>query len=202
MPSNHSIANCESSAQQLQHVMSGAIPALHRRAYRLLGNTADAEDAVQDALFAACKNLHQFRGHSQMSTWLNAIVANCALMQLRRRPRRVQLSLDSRIGGEQGLSLSDTLVDGRPNPEDECRGSEINARLSECAAKLSPCLRRTFRLRYVNHLSTRETAQLLGLPTGTVKSQLARARAKLLSSMQNMMQRKSPGTHTLCYHEG
>lgn len=187
MTSNQAIANCEGSAQQLQDVLARALPALHRRAFRLLGNTADAEDAVQDALFAAYKKLEQFRGRSQMSTWLNAIVANCARMQLRRRPRHVHVSLDSRIGEQQELSFSETLVDRHPNPEDECHNSELNARLSKFAAELSPSLRRTFHLRHVKNLSTRETAQILGLSTGTVKSQMARARAKLVSSMQKAM---------------
>jgi RNA polymerase sigma-70 factor, ECF subfamily len=45
-----------------------------------LGNKADAEDAVQDAVLAACKHLNQFRGDAQLSTWLTAIVINCARM--------------------------------------------------------------------------------------------------------------------------
>src|SRR5579863_4966581 len=92
------VAQFEGSLQQMQHVLSRALPSFYRRAYRLLGNAADAEDAVQDALLAAYKHLHQFRGQSQMSTWLHTIVANCARMQLRRRPRYAQVSFDSRIG--------------------------------------------------------------------------------------------------------
>jgi RNA polymerase sigma-70 factor, ECF subfamily len=76
-----------------------------------LGNKADAEDAVQDAVLGACKHLNQFRGDAQLSTWLTAIVINCARMQLRRRPRHNHLSLDSRIGEEQQYSLSETLMD-------------------------------------------------------------------------------------------
>jgi RNA polymerase sigma factor (sigma-70 family) len=115
------------SPAQMVPVLSHGLPSLYRRAYRLLGNKADAEDAVQDALLAACKHLNQFRGHAQLSTWLTAIVINCARMQLRKRPRYTHLSLDLRIGGEQQYSLSDMLVDERPNPEDECNNSMLNA---------------------------------------------------------------------------
>ena len=87
------VAQLESSMQQMQHVLSRGLPSFYRRAYRLLGNTADAEDAVQDALLAAYKHLHQFRGQSQMSTWLHTIVANCARMQLRKRSRYARCPL-------------------------------------------------------------------------------------------------------------
>lgn len=195
------IREAESSDQQLEDVLSRALPALHRRAYRLLGNTADAEDAVQDALFAAYKHLNQFRGQSQMSTWLNAIVANCARMQLRRHRRHIHVSLDSCIGEDEGFSLSDALMDDRPNPEDQCRDSELNARMRELAAQLSPALRRAFHLRHVDNLSICETARILGVPRGTVKAQLARARAKLTTSMRRALRTPLQVPRSLCQRE-
>jgi RNA polymerase sigma factor (sigma-70 family) len=104
-------------------------------------------------------------------------------MHLRKRSRYIHVSLDSRIEEEREYSLSDILVDRRPNPEDECRWSTLNARLMKSAAQLSPILRKTFYLRFVDHLSISETARVLGVPTGTVKAQTARARAKLLKAM-------------------
>lgn len=183
------VAGCENVAQQLQDILASSLPFFYRSAYRVLGNSADAEDAVQDALLSAYKHLDQFQGKSHMSTWLTAIVRNCALMQLRRRPRRVQISLDEKIGEEQEYSISEILADERPNPEDECRTSELNARVSKFAARLSPTLRRTFQLRDMNDLSIHETASILGVAHGTVKAQLARARKKLRDSMHR--ERKS-----------
>ena len=58
--------------RELQDAFSRCLPLLHRTAYRYLGNEADAEDAVQDALLSAYKHLEQFRGQAQMSTWLVA----------------------------------------------------------------------------------------------------------------------------------
>ena len=191
------------SPAQMLSVLSHGLPSLHRYAYRLLGNKDDAEDAVQDALLAAYKHLNQFRGQAQLSTWLTAIVINCARMQLRKRSRHLHVSLDSRIGEEQEYSLSDILVDGRPNPEDEYHKSWLNARLRESAARLSPTLRRTFHLRYVDHLSICETARVLGVPIGTVKTHTARARAKLLKVMRGLIHQSQrdenparPGVHT------
>jgi len=167
------------SRAQMVSVLSQCLPSLHRYAYKLLGNQIDAEDAVQDALLAAYKHLNQFRGDAQLSTWLTTIVINCARMHLRKRSRHIHVSLDSRIGEEQEYPLSDILVDHRPNPEDECHRSTLKARLMKSAAQLSPTLRRTFHLRFVDHLSIGETARVLGVPTGTVKAQTARAKAKL-----------------------
>jgi len=175
------------SPAQMMAVLSHRLPYLYRYAYRLLGNKADAEDAAQDALLAAFKHLNQFRGEAQLSTWLTAIVINCARMQLRKRSRHIHISLESRIGDEQEYPLSDTLVDHRPSPEDECHKAWANARLIESAARLSPTLRRTFHLRYVDHLSVCETARVLGVPIGTVKAQTARARARVLKSIRGVL---------------
>ena len=181
------LAPAKPSHAEMLSVMSRCLPALYRYAYRLLENKADAEDAVQDALLAAFEHLHQFRGDSQLSTWLTTIVINCARMLLRKRLRHIHVSLDSRIGEEEEYPLSDTLVDPRPNPEDECHKARANARLIESAATLSPILRRTFHLRYVVHLSVCETARVLGVPIGTVKAQTARARAKVLKSIRGKL---------------
>ena len=180
------IAQYEAAARQMQEILSQRLASFYRIAYRVLGNREDAEDAVQDALLAAHKNLKQFRGEAQMSTWLTAIVCNSARMQLRKRPRATHVSLDSRIG-EGDESLSEVLEDGRPNPEDECHESKLRARLIKSVARLSPRLRKTFQLRYVDQLSVSETARVLGVPIGTVKAQTARARAKLLSSMRRVL---------------
>ena len=183
------IAQYEAAARQFKEVLSHRLPSLYRIAYRVLGNVEDAEDAVQDALLAAHKNLKQFRGEAQISTWLSAIVCNAARMQLRKRPRAPHVSLDWVIGEGQE-SLSEVLEDGRLNPEDECHESKLQAWLINAVARLSPTLRKTFQLRYVDQLSVSETARVLGIPIGTVKAQTARARAKLLNSMRRLLQRR------------
>ena len=175
--------------EQMSAALAGGLPSLYRYAYRLLGNQHDAEDAVQDALLAAFKHLDQFRGDARFSTWLTAIVLNSVRMHLRKRLRYPHVSLDSPIGEEQEIPFSDTLIDHRLSPEDECHNYWLRKRLKESAARLSPILRRTFQMRYVDHLSIRETARRLGVPTGTVKAQTARARAKLLKAMRGLLRK-------------
>jgi len=181
----------EGAAQQLEQILASGLLLLYRRAYRILGNPADAEDAVQDALLAAYTHLYQFRGQAQISTWLTTIALNCARLQLRRRTRRVHMSPDEYSGKLQPLSVSERLANHRPNPENEFMESELSARLSHLHRQLSPTLRRTFQLRDIDGISTRETARILGVPTGTVKAQSARARKRLKELMRRNLRPQS-----------
>ncbi len=171
--------NRERQVDEMREILSRRLPAFYRAAYRHLGNAADAEDAVQDALLSAYKHLDQFRGQSQMSTWLTAIVTNSARMRLRRRPRQATLSLDERFGEEQEYALSEMLAGPGPSPEDECRESELRGCVVKLAAQLAPSLRKTFQLRDLDGLTTNEAAKIMGVPDGPVKARLARARTKL-----------------------
>jgi RNA polymerase sigma-70 factor (ECF subfamily) len=165
---------------EMQDVLSLWMPSFYRRAYRYLGNAADAEDAIQDAFLSACRRLGQFRGQSKMSTWLTTIVINSSITQLRRRPRQVHLSLDERLGEEeQGYCLSERLADGKPSPETECMNSEMHGHLMRCVAELPPSLRRAFQLRELDGKTISEAAGILGVANVTVKAQVSRARAKL-----------------------
>ena len=175
------------AARKLQDLLSHRLPSFYRCAFRLLGNAADAEDAVQEALLAAYKHINQFRGQSQISTWLTTIVRNCALMQLRKRPRQIHFPLDEQFGEEQPRFLWEGLADERPSPEEEFRNSELTALLRKYTALLSPTLRRTFQLRVVDGLSIFETARILGVPHGTIKAQLARARAQIARHMRPVL---------------
>jgi RNA polymerase sigma-70 factor (ECF subfamily) len=165
-------------AQELNNVVSRYLPMFYKRAFRFLGNVTDAEDAVQDALLSAYKHLGQFRGQAQLSTWLTTIVTNAARMQLRRRRRGSYLSLDEEQG-EEGLTFSERLPDSKPSPEEVCATAEARDRLVDGVKQLSPTLRQAFQLRDIDGLTTKEAALVLGVPQGTVKAQLARARAKL-----------------------
>jgi len=169
------------------HILSNRLPSLYRGAYRLLGNAADAEDAVQDALLAAYTHMDQFRGQAKMSTWLGAIVHNSARMQLRRRLRHVYVPLDQPIREVEKDCALQRLADRRPSPEDECRNRELSRRLSHFQSQLSPTLRKTFQLRDLDGLSIREAARILGVPIGTVKAQSARARKKLRQWMRRAL---------------
>ena len=185
------------AARQFEQILTNSLTPLYRRAHCILGNSADAEDAVQDALLAAYTHLNQFKGQAQISTWLTTIVLNCARMQLRRRPRHVYVSLEESSAELQPLSISDRLSDHRPNPEDESIKFEISDRLNHLHRQLSPTLRTAFQLRDIEGLSVRETARILGVPTGTVKAQSSRARKRLKELMRRTLRPRSCTLPTL-----
>jgi RNA polymerase sigma-70 factor, ECF subfamily len=165
------------SIQDLIDVVSNHSVRFRRIAMAHLGDAADAEDAVQDAVLAALTHVNQFRGQAKMSTWLTAIVINSSRMKLRQRFGRTQLSLDQTNGFD--LTLAEILADAKPGPEELYCKQEIVRTFEYAMSQLSPILRETFRLRYIGGLSIRETALHLGVPSGTVKARLARARARL-----------------------
>jgi RNA polymerase sigma-70 factor, ECF subfamily len=167
--------------QELDNVVSRYRPMFYKRAFYFLRNATDAEDAVQDALLSAYKHLGRFRGQAKLSTWLTTIVINAARMQLRRRCG--DLSLDEEHG-QDGVSFSEQLPDSRPSPEEVCSSVQARDRLVDGIQRLSPKLRRAFQLRDIDGLTTREAAHVLGVPEGTVKAQVARARARLRGIMR------------------
>jgi RNA polymerase sigma factor (sigma-70 family) len=158
------------------HVLQEGFPFLF-----LKGTQQIAEDAVQDALLSAYKNLGRFRGQAKLSTCLTTIVINAARMQLRRRSG--YLSLDQEHG-QDGLLFSEQLPDSRPSPEEVCSAVETRDRLVEGVQQLLPELRRAFQLRDIDGLTTKEAAHVLGVPQGTMKAQLARARVQLCGIMR------------------
>jgi RNA polymerase sigma-70 factor (ECF subfamily) len=95
--------------------------------------------------------------------------------------------LDEPTGEEQPRSQWEKLAEERPSPEEVFRNSELTTLLRKCTALLSPTLRRTFQLRVVDDLSILETARILGVPHGTVKAQLTRARTQIARHMRAML---------------
>ena len=179
---NPAVQTWERKKGELQDAVSQSLPLLHRRAYRYLGNSHDAEDAVQDALLSAYKHLDQFKGDAKMTTWLTSIVTNSALTQIRRRPRQPHSSLDEPLAQDQQQRVSDKLVDDRPSPEDECVQSELQGHLVRFVKELSPSLRTAIQLRDFDGLTTSEAAHILGVPEGTLKARVSRARSRLKRS--------------------
>jgi RNA polymerase sigma factor (sigma-70 family) len=110
-------------------------------------------------------------------------------MQLHKRQRQIHFPLDKELRNEQLRFLWEGLADERPSPEEKLRNFELRSRLRKASALLSPTLRRTFQLRVVDGLSIVETARILGVPHGTVKAQMARARAKLARNMRPVLAR-------------
>ena len=152
---------------------------LYQMALRLLGNPEDAEDALQEGMLSAVRNLGRFEGRSKFSTWLTRIVINAALMRLRSQRARPTIPLDQDDPDHPEFTLAARLPDPAPSPEESCAHEERVEILQDRLKALPPPLRSAVWLRDVQGLSTAEAAQALGLSEGTLKSQLHRARGKL-----------------------
>ena len=184
------VESCENRVQELTDIIASHSQGFFRIALRHVSNVADAEDAVQDALLSALTHIQQFKGQAKMSTWLTTIVINSARMKLRKRSSTVKV-VPRETDGQQDMGPEETVADMRPSPEEAYRNREIAKTLSDAISRLSPTLRTTFRLRDIQGLSIRETSELLGVPTGTVKARLARARMRLRASIRDSVRRKT-----------
>jgi len=161
---------------------------LFQTALRVLGNTEDAEDALQDGLLSAYRNLKRFEGRSQFSTWLTRIVINAALMRRRSAKARPAVSLDE-PPREDELPAAERFADDGLTPEQVFANTEIREMLSENLDQLSPLLRTAFVLREVQGYSTGEAAKKLGVTENTLKARLWRARHQLAERLGRRLRR-------------
>jgi len=162
---------------------------LFQTALRVLGNAEDAEDALQDGLLSAYRNLKRFEGRSQFSTWLTRIVINAALMRRRSAKARPAVSLDE-PPREDELPVERFAAKG-PNPEQVFAGTELREMISANLDELSPLLRTAFVLREVEGYSTGEAAKKLGVTENTLKARLWRARHQLAERLGRRLRRFS-----------
>jgi len=151
---------------------------LYRIAQHVTQNREDAQDVVQEAFLKAFRNLDQFRGNSQFSTWLVRITINQSLMKVRKMYRKKEVRIDENWQPETG-ELSLEIADWAPNPEERYRASELREILVKTLNTLQPGLSLVFVLRDVEGLSTGQTAEALELTQAAVKTRLMRARLQL-----------------------
>ncbi len=168
----------QGDARALDILFTRNTRALYQTALRVLGNPEDAEEALQEGLLSAYRNLPRFERRSQFSTWLTRIVINAALMRRRSKRSRPAISLDDcMLDGE--VPLAERFADESPNPEQIYAGTELRDRVSTKLAEISPLLRTAFWLREIEGLSAEEAAQVLGVSRNTLKARLWRARQEL-----------------------
>jgi RNA polymerase sigma-70 factor (ECF subfamily) len=163
--------------------------ALFQTALRLLGNPEDAEDALQEAMLSAYRNLPRFEGRSQFSTWMTRIVINAALMRRRSKRAHPAVSLDDST--EDKTPMVDRFPDDHPSPEQLYASAELSAHVQRNLQQLSPLLRNAFELRELEGLSADEAARALGVSRNTLKARLWRARQQLASRLSEVLRHSS-----------
>ena len=152
-------------------------------AYRIMGEHASAEDAVQDGVIKAYKNLRRFRGGS-FKSWLLRIVTNTCYDELRRRKRRPTTPLEPTSSDDEIIENPKWLADPSESPEDFAVRAELSRAIQDCLDGLSDDFRTVVVLVDVEGMDYSEAAEVAGTPLGTVKSRLARARSSLRDCLQ------------------
>lgn len=148
---------------------------IYRLGLRMLSNSQDAEDVLQNTFLNALTHLPAFEGRSSLSTWLYRIAANEALMLIRRK--KPEVNLEDAQADDNAEDLKPTqFIDWSALPEEELLSGEGKKVLEDTIQGLPEAMRIVFLLRDIEGLSIKETADALNLTETNVKTRLLRAR--------------------------
>jgi RNA polymerase sigma-70 factor (ECF subfamily) len=186
-------------AERLRRHEEGAAEALlaaygnrvYRLAIRITGNSSDAEEAVQDALWAATRKIDTFLGTAAFGSWIYRITANAALQKRRtRRVERAEVAWDEVAPSfdETGRHLQPGL-DWSPRLKDPALQAELRSVLSAAIDALPEEYRAALILHDVEGLSSPEVSETLQIKLGTIKSRVHRARLFVRSRLTDYMER-------------
>jgi len=143
--------------------------------YRLLGTPMEAEEAAQETFLRAYRRLHTYNPEQKLSSWILAIAAHYCIDRLRRR-RLASTPIDE---------AQSTRPEGAPQaPEESLLRREREREIQDLLARLPESYRTVIVLRYWQHLSYEEMAEMLGTTESAIKSKLHRARELLAANMK------------------
>lgn len=155
---------------------------------RLIGNRAEAEDLTQEVFVSVFKAIGEFRGDSKLSTWIHRIAINHCHNRRKYLGRRATPGReawdDSSASGEP--SVHAPVSEPLPGPADIVEGRETEAFVRHALLALSEEHRELIVLRDLEGLAYDEIGVITGLPSGTVKSKLHRARAELVRELTRL----------------
>jgi RNA polymerase sigma-70 factor (ECF subfamily) len=157
--------------------------AVFRLAFRMTGNEQDAEDVVQDTFLRAYRQLGKFDSRSKFTTWLHSIAANCALDLLRSRRRRREAVEPA---GEDPVAPLEAIAAPDPSPERLAASRQLQQRLADAMADLSPTERVAFVMRHFEGIGIEEIARTLGRANGATRHSVFRAVQKLRRALEPM----------------
>jgi RNA polymerase sigma-70 factor (ECF subfamily) len=152
------------------------------KAYSILRNREDAEDAVQNAFLSGYRNLRRFEGRSALKTWFTSIVLNAALM-IRRKRRNSRLDRVPDSTTNDDTSWIERIPGSEPDPETVYLREHTFQFVHALVEKMSPTLRQAFTLAYDREMSCVEAAAELGVKPTTFKARLFRARQHLIKQV-------------------
>ena len=157
---------------------------LFRVARAILKEDAAAEDVLQEAYLHAFRHIGEYRGESQLGSWLTRIVINQALMRLRKLKReRVVVPFGGTQASPEKASEADVADHRIESPPGATLRAEIRRLIERRIDELPVAFRTVFVMRDVEDMSVEETAESLSIPPATVRTRLFRARALLREAL-------------------
>lgn len=167
---------CEGDREAFYRLVQPYERTVYTTAMSILNNQADAEEVAQEAILKGLVALPRFRGEAKFSTWLIQITINEARLKLRKDRRHLYESVDAQQTDEEGDCFPKDFADWREIPSEELQRKQLREALKRALESLPPKYREVLILRDVRHLNIQETAQVLGITEGCVKTRLLRAR--------------------------
>ena len=174
---------CEGDKEAFYSLVRPCERAVYFAAMSILNNPADAEEVAQEAVLKALSNLTRFRGEAKFSTWLIQITINEARLRLRKDRRHLYESVDEHQTDKEGEYFPKDFADWREIPSEALQRGELREALKRAIATLPVKYREVFILRDIQLLSTQETAQILAISEGNVKTRLLRARLQMRDAL-------------------
>ena len=161
---------------------------------RMVGDHEEARELTQETFCRALMKLGAFRGESQPYTWLFRIAVNLSISRLRKVKRRRTFSLDapsqagaSDGGDDQAAGLVQRLAGDEPGPAEHVEQREQMQQMLDALSRCDPEDRALIVLRDIEGFDYQQLAEMLGLPLGTLKSKLFRARKALVEQLKDYL---------------
>ena len=150
--------------------------------YPFLGNLEQAEDVVQDTMLKLYEKKHYYREIAKFSTWIYTIARNLANTELRKRKRRKTTYISRMTREERQYEIPAVQPDLNQNIQNEF----IRERINEAIKELPEHFKTVIILRDIQELSYDDISNIVGVPLGTVKSRINRARLQLQAELQDL----------------
>jgi len=157
---------------------------MYRISLRVIHDECSAEDATQDAMILAFRNIKSFRG-GNFKSWLARVTVNASYDELRRGKRHLSLPLEQFTSDGEEIESPVWIKDNSAGPEECAETSELRSVMYQCIKSLVPDYRLMVILVDMEGMSYEEAARIAHVPVGTVKSRLARARMQIRKSLQS-----------------
>ncbi len=158
---------------------------LYNLLYNMVHNREETEDLLQEAFMKAFAALHTFNKEFAFSTWLYKIAINTTIDHLRKKKLQTY-SLDKPIQSKEG-ELKREYADVHATTDNELLSSEKSSLIAQAIAELPDHYREAIILRHTEEKSYEEIAALTGVPLGTVKARIFRAREMLKHKLKGKL---------------